>query len=99
MVAQIPHGQVASYGHVAMLAGLPRHARLAGYAMFNLPDELADKVPWQRVVNAQGRISYSEARQGNDHKQRKLLETEGVEFDATGRINMRRFGWRPEELI
>ena len=98
VVAQIPKGQVASYGQVAMLAGLPGHARLAGYAMFNLPEELAEQVPWQRVVNAQGRISYSEARHGNDHKQRKLLEAEGVEFDAQGRINMRRFGWRPEGL-
>lgn len=93
---QIPHGKVATYGQVAMLAGLPGHARLAGYALFNLPAELAAKVPWQRVVNAQGRISYSEARYGNDHKQRELLEKEGVVFSSTGRIDLKVFGWKPE---
>lgn len=93
---QIPPGKVATYGQVAMLAGLPGQARLTGYALFNLPAELAGKVPWQRVVNAQGRISYSEARYGNDHKQRELLEQEGVVFNATGRIDLTLFGWKPE---
>ena len=92
----IPYGKVATYGQLAMLAGLPGHARLAGYAMFNLPEELAGIVPWQRVVNAQGRISYSESRRGNDHRQRELLEEEGVMFDAKGKINLRIFGWNPE---
>jgi methylated-DNA-protein-cysteine methyltransferase-like protein len=92
----IPCGKVATYGQVAMLAGLPGHARLAGYALFNLPEALAGKVPWHRVINAQGRISYSESRRGNDHKQRKLLEAEGVEFDANGSVNLRVYGWRPE---
>jgi methylated-DNA-protein-cysteine methyltransferase-like protein len=96
VVRQIPRGRVATYGQVAMLAGLPGHARLAGYAMFNLPEEL-DDVPWQRVINSQGRISYAESRRGNDHLQRKLLEREGVEFDRSGRINLKRFGWKPED--
>ena len=93
---QIPRGKVATYGQVAVLAGLPGHARLAGYALYNLPPDLADKVPWQRVINAQGRISYSESRRGGDHLQRKLLEKEGVVFDKNGRIDLRQFGWRPE---
>ena len=93
---QIPYGKVATYGQIAMLAGLPGHARLAGYALFNLPAALAGTVPWQRVVNAQGRISYSEARYGNDHKQRELLEKEGVVFSAKGRINLSEFGWKPK---
>jgi len=93
---QIPQGKVATYGQVAMLAGLPGHARLAGYALYNLPPDLADEVPWQRVINAQGRISYSESRRGGDHLQRKLLENEGVVFDQNGRIDLRQYGWRPE---
>ena len=92
----IPYGKVATYGQIAMLAGLPGHARIAGYAMFNLPEEYWDRVPWHRVINAQGRISYSESRRGNDHKQRELLEAEGVEFSAAGKINLNRFGWKPE---
>jgi len=97
VVRLIPRGKVATYGQVALWAGLPGQARLAGYAMFNLPAAIADSVPWQRVVNAQGRISYSESRRGNDHLQRELLEQEGVEFSATGRINLSRYGWKPEE--
>lgn len=93
--SEIPYGKVATYGQLAVLAGLPGHARLAGYAMFNLPEELAADVPWHRVINAQGRISYSESRCGNDHRQRELLEAEGVEFDARGKINLRVYGWKP----
>ena len=97
VVREVPYGKVATYGQVALMAGLPGHARLAGYAMFNLPEELADEVPWHRVINSQGRISYSESRRGNDHRQRELLEAEGVEFSALGRINLRVFGWKPED--
>jgi methylated-DNA-protein-cysteine methyltransferase-like protein len=94
VVKRIPKGRVASYGQVALAAGLPGHARLAGYALFNLPRELWDKVPWQRVINAQGRVSYSEARHGHDHLQRELLEAEGVEFDQRGRVSFALYGWK-----
>jgi methylated-DNA-protein-cysteine methyltransferase related protein len=97
VVRQIPYGKVATYGQVALWAGLPGQARLAGYALFNLPAALVAAVPWQRVINAQGRISYSESRHGNDFKQRELLEGEGVEFDDKGRVNLARYGWRPEQ--
>ena len=93
---QIPYAKVATYGQLALWAGLPGHARLAGYAMYNLPEDEVARVPWHRVINAQGRISYSESRQGNDHLQRKLLEQEGVRFDAKGRISLAVYGWRPE---
>ena len=52
VVRQIPEGRVSTYGWVARLAGLPRHARLTGYALHALPDYT--DVPWQRVVNARG---------------------------------------------
>jgi methylated-DNA-protein-cysteine methyltransferase-like protein len=93
---QIPRGKVATYGQIALLAGLPGHARLAGYALYNLPRELHASVPWQRVINAKGRISYSEARHGNDHRQRKLLEHEGVVFGPDGRVDLKKFGWKPD---
>jgi methylated-DNA-protein-cysteine methyltransferase-like protein len=95
----IPRGRVATYGQVAALAGLPGHARLAGYALYNLPSQLHGKVPWQRVLNARGEISYSESRQGNDVLQRELLEKEGVEFDARGRIDMQRYRWDPDPSV
>ena len=98
VVRRIPYGRVATYGQVAALAGLPGHARLAGYALYNLPDEAGDDVPWQRVINATGCISYSESRRGNDYLQRELLEGEGVAFDDRGRIDLARFGWKPGPL-
>jgi methylated-DNA-protein-cysteine methyltransferase-like protein len=92
VVRRIPRGRVASYGQVARVAGLASHARLVGYAMAALRD--GTSVPWQRVVNAQGRVS-PRATPGYDSLQRALLEREGVRFDAQGRIDLARHGWRP----
>ena len=33
VIAQIPYGRVASYGQIARLAGIPKHARLVGYVL------------------------------------------------------------------
>ncbi|MDX6770354.1 MAG: MGMT family protein [Elusimicrobiota bacterium] len=92
VVARIPRGKVATYGQVARLAGMPRHARQAGYALFALPE--GHGLPWQRVVNAKGEVS-ARSLAFNEAKQRALLEREGVAFDAKGRIPLKRFQWKP----
>jgi methylated-DNA-protein-cysteine methyltransferase-like protein len=92
VVERIPRGRVATYGQIARIAGLGAAARQVGYALHAL-DERARKVPWQRVVNAQGRIS-PRALPGSDAVQRKLLEREGVRFDARDKIDLERFGWK-----
>ena len=89
VVKQAPWGKVTTYGAVAQIVGRGCDARLVGYAMAGLKD---DDVPWQRVINAQGKIS-PRAGRGADI-QRKRLEAEGVEFDERGRIDFDRFGWR-----
>lgn len=90
-VRKIPVGKVATYGQIAELAGLEGHARQVGYALHNLPD--GSDVPWQRVVNAKGEISPRSA--GDSHElQRMLLEAEGVEFDLSGRIDLKRWRWK-----
>ncbi len=94
VVRLIPRGRVATYGQIATLSGLPGHARQVGYALFRVAPE-AD-VPWQRVVNSRGEVSYSTLRHGSDDLQRALLETEGVQFSTTGRIDLRRYLWQPE---
>jgi methylated-DNA-protein-cysteine methyltransferase-like protein len=91
VVARIPRGKVATYGQVAALAGLPRHARQVGYAMQSLPE--GSKLPWQRVVNSKGEIS-RRALSFNEPRQRHLLERERVVFGANGRIPLKRFGWK-----
>ena len=93
VVRQIPRGKVASYGQVAALLGHPQAARTVGWALNALRGSQVDDVPWQRVINSRGRISISRADLGAD-LQRALLEEEGVEFDARGYVDLRRFGWR-----
>jgi methylated-DNA-protein-cysteine methyltransferase-like protein len=87
-IRRIPRGRVATYGQIARLAGLGPHARLVGYALHALTPE--KRVPWHRVVGAGGKISLS----GEGYSiQRKILESEGVEFTDTGKIPLSRFGW------
>ncbi|MEO8431525.1 MAG: MGMT family protein [Acidobacteriota bacterium] len=92
VVARIPRGRVASYGQVAILAGLPGRARQVGYALHALREKSG--VPWHRVVNARGEISPRSER-GMDVVQRLRLERERVPFDERGRIPLGRFRWRP----
>ncbi len=92
-VRQIPVGKVATYGQIADLAGLSGKARVVGYALFRV-DTAADDIPWHRVVNAKGEISYSDLRQGGDYLQKNLLEEEGIEFDAKNKINLKQYQWR-----
>ncbi len=75
VVALIPAGKVATYGQIAALAGLPRHARLVGRTLRELPQ--GSRLPWHRVVNASLRISM---RPGGTSRQRQRLEAEGIEF-------------------
>lgn len=91
VVRRIPRGRVATYGQVAALAGLPRHARQVGYALHALPE--GSDVPWHRVINARGEIS-PRATPGWDHLQRALLRRERV-LGRDDRVDMARFRWEP----
>ena len=90
-IAAIPKGRVCTYGKVAELAGLPRHARLVGATLRNLPG--GSRIPWHRVINSQGRSSFPE---GSDafHKQIQRLEAEGVILTG-GKYNLRQYLWNP----
>ena len=92
VVQRIPVGKVSTYGDIAALAGLPNHARLVGYALHALPS--FTDVPWQRVINAQGKISLGRAVLGGDLAQQRLLEEEGV-IMLNGRIDLKRYRWQP----
>ena len=94
LVRQVPRGRVATYGQIALMlpppAGVDHESyrafapRWVGGAMAACPDD----VPWQRVINSQGRIS---ERPGAE-KQRVLLEAEGVEF-VKDRVDLKKYGW------
>ncbi len=87
-VRRIPRGRVCTYGGVAQAAGLPRRARLVGTV---LRTTSVKNIPWFRVINAGGRISFP---RGSDAyvRQRGKLEAEGVVF-VGGRVDLRKYGW------
>ncbi|HEX6106578.1 MAG TPA: methylated-DNA--[protein]-cysteine S-methyltransferase [Gemmatimonadales bacterium] len=91
VVRKIPRGRVATYGQIAALAGIPGHARQVGYALHALPSD--STVPWHRVINARGEVSRRKV-PGSELSQRMLLEREGIRFDARGRVDLRKAGWR-----
>ena len=95
LVRQVPPGKVVTYGQIAGLVAAPpgMHikdylafgARWVGGAMAACPND----VPWQRVINAQGKISLRQ----NADKQRELLEAEGVVFNERDRVDLKIYGW------
>ncbi len=91
-IRRIPRGRIATYGQIASLAGLGGHARQVGYALSALPD--GSTVPWHRVINARGEVSRRTEPDCDDGQQR-LLEAEGVDFGAQGRVALSRLRWRP----
>ncbi len=90
---EIPYGRVATYGQLAKLVRQPEGAddeeyktlasRWAGLAMAACPDD----VPWHRVVNSQGKISYPSA-----PEQRRRLEAEGIVF-FNDKLSLREYQW------
>jgi methylated-DNA-protein-cysteine methyltransferase related protein len=91
VIRRIPSGWVATYGQVAAMAGMPRRARLVGRVLQRL--DPATRIPWHRVVNAKGEVSYSLSRNGGDVLQRRLLEKEGIKFDRRNRLDLEQCRW------
>ena len=93
IVRKIPAGKVMTYGQIAALIPCPPNMTAQGYRAFGprwvggAMTSCPEGVPWQRVVNSQGRISlrYSAA------QQRDLLEKEGVLFDPSGKIDLTQY--------
>ena len=90
VVQGIPRGHVLTYGEVARLAGMSRAARRVSQAMRRAPRGMT--LPWHRVVNVQGKISFPEDSPGFQ-RQKDLLEEEGVVF-LNGKINLDKFGYK-----
>ena len=95
LVRQVPHGKVVTYGQVAQMLPPPAgiedqeyrafSPRWVGSAMAACPND----VPWQRVINSQGKIS---ERPGAE-RQRQLLEEEGILF-AKDKVDLKVYQWR-----
>jgi methylated-DNA-protein-cysteine methyltransferase-like protein len=97
LVRQIPQGKVSTYGQIASFVTPPPGmdpksylafgARWVGGAMADCPED----VPWQRVINSQGKVSLRPG--GGGEHQRQLLESEGVVFDDRDRVDLKKYAW------
>ena len=100
IVEQIPEGKVSTYGQIATMIPasdgtdpdqMKRLApRWVGTAMRKTPK--GQNIPWQRVINSQGKISFPEG-SPQAEEQMRLLEMEGVEFDRSGKVDFDIVGW------
>jgi methylated-DNA-protein-cysteine methyltransferase-like protein len=102
VIEGIPAGSVLNYGEVARLAGFPGRARMVGMALGRAPK--SRQLPWHRVVNAQGKLSFPPD-SAKYRTQKARLEAEGVAFvDETIDLDayspqraMDRLLWGPDE--
>lgn len=93
IVHRIPRGRVMTYGQLAYILGEGYTPRTVGFVMHGADER---KTPWQRVINSQGRCSTGRIVLPAD-KQQRMLEREGVKFDAGSRCNLETYLWHPDE--
>jgi len=94
IIFRIPKGKVLNYGDVAKLAELPGYARYVGYVLRHLPP--GTKLPWHRVVNAQGKLSFPRD-SAHYQLQKERLEAEGVVF-VNGKFSLRQYKWNHADI-
>jgi methylated-DNA-protein-cysteine methyltransferase-like protein len=92
VVAQIPEGQLASYGQIAALAGFPQRPRQVGMVLSGLPEDTS--LPWHRVVNTRGYVP-SRGRWWGAFEQIGRLRDEGIDVDDLGNLDLEGHRWRP----
>jgi methylated-DNA-protein-cysteine methyltransferase related protein len=92
LVKRIPTGRVMTYGQIAEMLGEGYTPRTVGFVMHAADEETT---PWHRVINSQGACSTGRIILPPD-KQQRMLEAEGIEFDARGRCNLGRYRWVPD---
>jgi len=93
IVRRIPEGRVMTYGQIADILGEGYTARTVGFVMHSADEN----DPWHRVINSQGACSTGRVLLPSN-KQQRMLEAEGIVFDARGRCDLSRYRWTPEEF-
>jgi methylated-DNA-protein-cysteine methyltransferase related protein len=91
LVQQIPHGKVSTYGALALMTGYPKRARHVGHLLRGISEATAQDIPWHRVINASGKLSTYKI--GTGDLQKVLLESEGIVFSKTGKLDLKRLEW------
>jgi len=90
IVAQIPFGQVTTYGRIAAALGRPRLPHVVGWAVHDGPAGL----PFHRVVNKVGFLSGG-WKFGHPDRMQAMLEAEGVPFLAVHQVDLAKCVWEP----
>ncbi len=90
-IHSIPSGKVATYKQIAELAGKPQGSRGVAWILHSCATTY--KLPWHRVLNSKGTISF-EKKSHNYRTQKKKLESEGVVFSASGQLDLKKFQWK-----
>ena len=93
IVRRIPRGRVMTYGQIAYMLGKGYTPRTVGFVMHGADET---KTPWHRVINSQGKCSTGRVVLPTD-KQQRMLEREGVKFDAKGRCDLETLLWQPDQ--
>ncbi len=91
LVRLIPQAMVMTYGQVAAILGEGYTARTVGYVMHGADGD----VPWQRVINSQGKCSTGQLTIPINLQQ-EILEAEGIIFSKAGKCDLRTFQWHPD---
>ena len=89
IIEGIPRGKVLSYGQIADLAGNPYGARQVSRILHSCSRKY--DLPWHRVINSKGNISFKEIFAYEEQK--SLLLSEGIIFDEIERIDLKIFSW------
>jgi methylated-DNA-protein-cysteine methyltransferase related protein len=95
IIKSIPRSRVATYGQIARLAGYPNGARQVVRILHTC--SVKYDLPWHRVINAKGKIALSPYNGADEQK--ALLEKEGVIFSDEFEVDLKKYGWKPEELL
>jgi methylated-DNA-protein-cysteine methyltransferase related protein len=91
ILRKIPHGRIATYGQIAILAGKPQGARGVSWILNSCSKPY--KLPWHRVVGSKGKISFDRL-SSNYIRQKNLLLREGIKFLDSGSIDLKKYQWR-----
>ncbi len=94
VVRKIPYGRVTSYGAIAKHLGMPRSARMVGWAMNASHND--NSIPAHRVVNRNGLLTGKHHFQGSRLMQ-QLLENEGITVKDNQVVCFKELFWEPCE--
>ena len=94
-IHKIPKGKVATYKQIAELSGKPQASRGVSWILHSCSTTY--KLPWHRVLNSQGKISFDKTSH-NYRKQKKLLQNEGVIFNLE-QLDMKKYQWKKKYMI